>query len=64
MATEKQVNYLAILLNENGIDTHARRKDFISKRFGADKSYTDELTVAQASSLIEELLDMKDKPLR
>ena len=60
MATQKQCDYVAILFNDNGIDTNEKRKAFISKRYPG-KEYTDELNHQQISSLIDELKAMKER---
>jgi hypothetical protein len=55
MATEKQINYAEILLNEAGIDTTAARKAFLESRFGKGKGFLDDFSTKEASLLISEL---------
>jgi len=60
MATQKQCDYVAILFNDNGIDSNEKRKAFISKLYPG-KEYADELNHPQISSLIDELKAMKER---
>jgi hypothetical protein len=58
MATEKQINFAKILLNEHDIDSRAKERDFLQIRW--KKSFLDELTTKEASDLISELLEDRE----
>jgi hypothetical protein len=53
-----QEEYIAILFNDLGYITSARRRDWLRLRY--NKSYADELTTAQKSKVIEELKGEKE----
>ncbi len=57
MATPEQVNYLAILFSDCGIDLKAK-KAILKADYNVE--YTDELTIYQASVLIEALKKLKE----
>lgn len=56
-ASNKQINYLAILFSDLGFDLKIK-KAFLREEYNVE--YTDELTSSQASGLISKLLEMKD----
>jgi len=53
-----QLEYISLLFQECGFDTHAARKGFLLPRFGA--SYADELDSDERSRAITELKDIRD----
>ena len=55
MATPKQINYVEILFNEAGISSLVERKEYLKVRF--QKEFLSDLSVKEASQLIEELLE-------
>jgi len=58
VATPKQISYAEVLLNEAGIDSHSKVKDFLQLRF--KKSFVTDLTSSECSQLIRELLGEDD----
>ena len=54
MAPQKQIDDLEILLNEAGISSLAHRRDYILKRY-PPKKHLEDLTIKEASELIERL---------
>ena len=57
-----QIEYIAIPFDDCGF-VAAQRRDFLALRFGG-RRYTDELTPAERSSLIEDLKSRKCVPAR
>ena len=60
-ATDKQRHFLEILLNDCGYSTLVKRRDFYKTRTGRDVRFTDEITVSEASRMIEELKSKKQE---
>lgn len=56
-----QEEYLEILFADVGIDTRAKRNDWINIRVYRKISYLDELSTAEKSMLIGMLKDLKDE---
>ena len=56
-ATDAQISYLEDLLTGRGFDTRLKRNDWMSNRAGREVKYLEELTVKEASELIEELVE-------
>lgn len=54
-----QEEYLEILFADVGIDTRAKRNDWINIRVYRKISYLDELSTAEKSMLIDLLKDLK-----
>jgi hypothetical protein len=59
-ATQKQQDYIEILCNDVGLDTRAKRNDFISIRIGRKIQFLDEIWKHECSALINELKQMKE----
>jgi hypothetical protein len=59
-ATEPQSEYLSILFIDCGY-TLPQRKAFLKKRFGREIVFVDDLTKAEASQVIAELKDQKER---
>lgn len=62
--TQPQINYIEILSNDVGLDTRAKRNDFISIRVGREIKFLDELTKIEASQIIVELRTKKENQQR
>jgi hypothetical protein len=60
-ATEPQQNYLLILLNDCGLGGRVQRNAWLSAETGKDVHFLDDLSVAEASRLIDKLKEMKDE---
>jgi hypothetical protein len=58
-ATKRQVEYLEILLNDNGYSTRILRYDFLSGETGRQIRYLDDLTLDEASSIINGLAERR-----
>lgn len=58
LSTHKQREYIEVLFIDCGFDSARSRESFLSE-FGV--RYSDELTIAQASKVIEELKEMKGR---
>lgn len=55
-----QNEYLEILFQDCGIDTRAKRNDWIDLRVYHKVQYLDDLSTAEKSMLIEMLKDLKE----
>lgn len=60
VATDAQLNYLAILLNDCGFGTQAKRNDFISLRLSREIDGMSDISKEEASKLITELKARKE----
>lgn len=59
MATPKQQNYLEVLFGDLGFSRIARN-EFLSREVGRTISYLDELSTAEASAMINALVERKE----
>jgi hypothetical protein len=57
-STKRQCDRIDILCNDAGVGARLSRNDFIGQRVGRKISYLDELTLAEASMIIEKLNEM------
>ena len=56
-ASDAQIDFLDKLLIEAGLSTRTLRNGWLSERAGREVKYMDELSMAEASSMIQELKD-------
>jgi hypothetical protein len=61
IATKKQQEYIAILLNDCGFSTVQQRNSFLSSELGREIKFLDELLITEASQVITELRERKIK---
>jgi hypothetical protein len=54
-----QDEYIELLCNDLGLDTRIRRNAFISREFGREVKYLDELTGNERHRLVEMLKDRR-----
>lgn len=54
-----QLEYLEVLLNDCGFNSRVKRNDYLSRLFGKDVKYLDQLTSGQRSGLVNKLKEMK-----
>lgn len=60
-ATKPQIEFMENLFNETGFDSRLQRNSWLSRELGREIKYLDEITVAEAITVIDELKDIRDR---
>jgi Protein of unknown function (DUF3072) len=60
-ATQRQRDYLEVLLNDRGFTTRAQRNGWLSAETGKEVHFLDDLSKAEASRLIDMLKEEEDE---
>ena len=60
-ASDAQTSFLATLFIDCGFHTRVQRNAWLSSEIGREIRYMDDLTVAEASKMIDALKEMRDE---